>query len=225
LPLVDRLADHDEAIRFQKIAGSKLGEVWFDGTVPINPGLVAIIGNKGSGKTALAEAIGLLGNCESADSFSFLNGSKFRQSKNNKAREFEAMLTWRNGHLVTRKLSDQTDPDMPRDVSYIPQSHLEAICNEVNNVLGSKFDSELKSVIFSHVLEHKKLNELDQALQDFARVTELDPGYCYAYHQRGLIHEVRGDVAAAKEAGLAHTAHIAGGIDAWKKAGGPVLTG
>jgi rhodanese-related sulfurtransferase len=31
-------------------------------------------------------------------------------------------------------------------------------------------------------------------------------------------------VAAAKEAGLANTAHIAGGIDAWKKAGGPVLT-
>ncbi|MGB8605835.1 MBL fold metallo-hydrolase, partial [Bradyrhizobium sp.] len=32
-------------------------------------------------------------------------------------------------------------------------------------------------------------------------------------------------VAAAKEAGLASTAHIAGGMDAWKKAGGPVLTG
>jgi glyoxylase-like metal-dependent hydrolase (beta-lactamase superfamily II)/rhodanese-related sulfurtransferase len=32
-------------------------------------------------------------------------------------------------------------------------------------------------------------------------------------------------VAAAKEAGLANTAHIGGGIDAWKKAGGPVLTG
>src|ERR1700743_196580 len=32
-------------------------------------------------------------------------------------------------------------------------------------------------------------------------------------------------VKAAKDAGLAHTAHIAGGIDAWKKAGGPVLHG
>ncbi len=32
-------------------------------------------------------------------------------------------------------------------------------------------------------------------------------------------------VAAAREAGLANTAHIAGGIDAWKKAGGPVLMG
>jgi rhodanese-related sulfurtransferase len=32
-------------------------------------------------------------------------------------------------------------------------------------------------------------------------------------------------VAAAKQAGLANTAHIAGGIDAWKKAGGPLLHG
>jgi glyoxylase-like metal-dependent hydrolase (beta-lactamase superfamily II)/rhodanese-related sulfurtransferase len=32
-------------------------------------------------------------------------------------------------------------------------------------------------------------------------------------------------VAAAKDAGLSNTAHIAGGIDAWKKAGGPVVHG
>jgi glyoxylase-like metal-dependent hydrolase (beta-lactamase superfamily II)/rhodanese-related sulfurtransferase len=32
-------------------------------------------------------------------------------------------------------------------------------------------------------------------------------------------------VKAAKDAGLANTAHLEGGIDAWKKAGGPVVTG
>jgi len=32
-------------------------------------------------------------------------------------------------------------------------------------------------------------------------------------------------VLAAKSAGLANTAHIEGGIDAWKKAGGPIITG
>jgi rhodanese-related sulfurtransferase len=30
-------------------------------------------------------------------------------------------------------------------------------------------------------------------------------------------------VSAARDAGLSNTAHISGGIDAWKKAGGPVL--
>jgi hypothetical protein len=32
-------------------------------------------------------------------------------------------------------------------------------------------------------------------------------------------------VKAAKDLGLANTAHIEGGIDAWKKAGGPVVSG
>jgi glyoxylase-like metal-dependent hydrolase (beta-lactamase superfamily II)/rhodanese-related sulfurtransferase len=32
-------------------------------------------------------------------------------------------------------------------------------------------------------------------------------------------------VAAAREAGLSNPAHIAGGIDAWKKAGGPIMKG
>jgi rhodanese-related sulfurtransferase len=32
-------------------------------------------------------------------------------------------------------------------------------------------------------------------------------------------------VKAAKDAGIANTAHIEGGIDAWKKAGGPVVSG
>jgi len=156
-----------QSISFKKVPGSKLIEEWFDGTVPLNPGLVAIIGNKGSGKTALAEALGLLGNCESAESFSFLNERKFRQAKNNKAREFDTTLVWRNGHTVVRKLSEPTDSDMPSDVSYIPQSYLEEICNEVNNAPGSQFDAELKSVIFSHVAEHKKLNA--ESLDDLIR--------------------------------------------------------
>jgi ABC-type lipoprotein export system ATPase subunit len=144
-------------IQFVKKAGSKLDEDWFSGTVKLNPGLVAIIGNKGSGKTALAEAIGLLGNCTSADAFSFLNEKKFRQPRNNKAKEFEATLTWRSQHTSTRSLGDSTDDNAPAAVSYIPQSYLELICNEVNNQPGGAFDKELKSVIFSHVSEDKKL--------------------------------------------------------------------
>jgi hypothetical protein len=144
-------------IAFVKTARSTLDEDWFSGTAKLNPGLVAIIGNKGSGKTALAEAIGLLGNCTSADAFSFLNEKKFRQPRNNKAKEFQATLTWRSKHTSTRFLSQSTDENVPAAVSYIPQSYLELICNEVNNQPGGAFDKELKSVIFSHVTEDKKL--------------------------------------------------------------------
>jgi Tfp pilus assembly protein PilF len=49
-------------------------------------------------------------------------------------------------------------------------------------------------------MEYKKANELDKALESFRRVTQIDPGYCYAYHQRGLVHEARGDIPAARQA-------------------------
>jgi tetratricopeptide (TPR) repeat protein len=55
-------------------------------------------------------------------------------------------------------------------------------------------------LLYGIALEHKKANEPDKALEYLARVTQLDPGYCYAYHQRGLIHEMRGDAAAARQA-------------------------
>ncbi len=150
-------------VSFTKLADAKVTEEWFGGSVPINPGLVAIIDNKGSGKTALAEVIGLLGNCESAKSFSFLNERKFRQPRNNKAKAFQATIRWRSSHTVTRLLSDTTNENAPAEVSYIPQSYLEEICNEVNDLPGSAFDRELQSVIFSHVSEDKKLGT--QSLQ------------------------------------------------------------
>ena len=99
----------------------------------------------------------MLGNCTSANAFSFLNEKKFRQPRNNKAKEFQATLTWRSQHTSTRFLDESTDENAPAAVSYIPQSYLELICNEVNNQPGGAFDKELKSVIFSHVSEDKKL--------------------------------------------------------------------
>jgi Flp pilus assembly protein TadD len=55
-------------------------------------------------------------------------------------------------------------------------------------------------LLYGIALEHKKAGAFEEALNFLSRVTELDPGYCYAYHQRGLIHEARGDIAAAKQA-------------------------
>ena len=55
-------------------------------------------------------------------------------------------------------------------------------------------------LLYGVALEHKKANELEQALEYLSWVIARDPGYCYAYHQTGLIHEMRGDVAAARSA-------------------------
>jgi rhodanese-related sulfurtransferase len=57
-------------------------------------------------------------------------------------------------------------------------------------------------------------------LREVATATGRRIVFFCAYGERSAMA-----VNAAKEAGLTNPAHIAGGIDAWKKAGGPVLPG
>lgn len=70
-----------DSVSITKIPGSTTGGAWLAGTnLPLNPDLVAIIGNKGSGKSALADVIALLGNSRQKAHFSFLKKERFRGS-------------------------------------------------------------------------------------------------------------------------------------------------
>jgi Tfp pilus assembly protein PilF len=55
-------------------------------------------------------------------------------------------------------------------------------------------------LLYGIAMEHKKLGDASAALEFLERVLSLDPNYCYAYHQRGLIHESAGDLEAARKA-------------------------
>ena len=170
-PSVERIRQNTtkyiESVSVSKNAGSPLRETWFSGTQILNPGLVAIIGNKGSGKSALADIIGHLGNTSHAESFSFLNSSKFRSKRENKAAHFEAELKWQSGTTVTKSLNDPHEASAVESVKYLPQRHLETICNEINGPSGSAFERELKGVIFSHVGEAERLGKasLDELIK------------------------------------------------------------
>ena len=48
-------------------------------------------------------------------------------------------------------------------------------------------------------MEFKKLQDFRRAIEQFNRVIGVDPGYCYAYFQRGQAHELLGESAAAKQ--------------------------
>lgn len=183
-PEVERLQKNPtkfiREITFKKVEGAYLKEEWFSGAVRLNPGLVAIIGKKGSGKTALAEAIGLLGDCELVNYFSFLNEEKFKHPKSNKARQFAATMSWCGGEPVSKSLNDDYDSTRRPRVSYIPQGYLEVICNELTSSSPGQFEFELKSVIFSHVAPAKRLeaDSLDRLIEFrtqpmFARVQQL----------------------------------------------------
>jgi hypothetical protein len=129
-------------------------EIWFkELKIDLNPELVAIIGNKGNGKSALSDIIGLLGNSKNCKYFSFLNPNKFREPKNNKAKHFEAHLEWASGDTDKKTLSENPEDYEYEKVKYIPQKYLEILCNEEK----SEFEKELKKVIFSHVPEDERL--------------------------------------------------------------------
>jgi ABC-type lipoprotein export system ATPase subunit len=157
-----------ESLKIRKRSDSTFPEQWFDCALPLNSELVAIIGNKGNGKSALADILGLLGNTPRYRTFSFLRPDRFRDSRGNKARHFEASLLWADG-TPEGPISLDQDPDAEavEKVRYIPQNYLEEICNEVGLGKGSRFYSELQDVIFSHVSESERLgfDNLDDLLE------------------------------------------------------------
>lgn len=162
-----------ENISITKIPESTLTETWFDGlNISLNAGLVAIIGNKGNGKSALADIIGLCGNTHNAENFSFLNSEKFRKRKpSNKAEEFEAILTWRNGTSARKRLSEDVDRSLSERVKYIPQNFLEVLCSVED---GIEFEKELRKIIFSHTPQSDRIgaNSLDELIANKSEIIQ-----------------------------------------------------
>jgi len=134
-------------------------EKWFDGVLlTLNAGLVAVIGNKGSGKSALADILALCGNAHCLE-MEFLNDNRFRES-NERAQAFEATITWADETTDTIPLSEVFDPDKPERVRYLPQQAIETLCNEIGQEgAEGAFDQELKKVIFAHVREENRLGK------------------------------------------------------------------
>jgi len=170
-PSLTRAAKHATrvatTVRVKKIPSATTTERWFDTSLSLNNELVAVIGNKGSGKSALSDILGLLGNTPRYEKFSFLTPTKFRRPKNNKSRQFEASLTWADGTTDSvPSLDVNPSPDAVEKVKYIPQSYLEDICNEIGAGKGDRFYKELQQVIFSHVPEVERLGfgTLDELL-------------------------------------------------------------
>lgn len=145
-----------DTLKIERVSDYKLQEEWFNATeVNFNHELVAIIGNKGNGKSAIADIIGLLGNTKNGEHFSFLTNGKFRKSSPNRALSFNASLIWASGKIDTLNLNDKVDASAFEKVKYIPQNFLEKLCNDNE----TDFEKELRKVIFTHVSESDKLNQ------------------------------------------------------------------
>ena len=151
--------DHVEV---KKNEESLLGENWLDKvSVPLNSDLVAIIGNKGSGKSALADVIALLGNSKSGSKFSFLQKNRFRGKSGEPAKQFSGTISWLSGATSTRNLNADSDEGSIELVRYIPQGRFEDLCNDHISGKSNLFQTELQNVIFDHASDELRLGALD----------------------------------------------------------------
>ena len=164
-PTVLERLDQD-ATRF--IAGLNVTQVsgyagnngsWFKNVdMPFNPELTAIIGNKGSGKSAIADIIGLLGESRQSDHFSFLTDDsrnrKFRQK--GYAENFIGKLAWASGAEPSERLDEDVNILKPEAVKYLPQNYFESLTNEIE---VKAFRRRIEEVVFSHVDESDRMGK------------------------------------------------------------------
>jgi ABC-type transport system involved in cytochrome bd biosynthesis fused ATPase/permease subunit len=132
-----------DRIHIKRIANGDILDTWFDCELPLNADMVAIIGNKGSGKSALADILALAGNthCD-PDYFSFLNKKRFCERNGRLAKQFEVRLVWVDGTSTTTSLYAKPDRNGEELVRYIPQTYLEKVCTETEPGQQSEFQIE-----------------------------------------------------------------------------------
>jgi ABC-type lipoprotein export system ATPase subunit len=134
------------------------------GKIELNPGLVAIIGPKGSGKTALADLIAHAANAPIHEGASFLI----------KAHEHlgdgEANLQWANGEESQPcRLADEPQTGMHPSVRYLSQQFVERLCS-ADGVAGELL-GEMEAVVFQAIPEEERLGSTS-----FAELRELELG-------------------------------------------------
>lgn len=157
-----------------KEPASRINELWFDNlTIDFNSGLIAIIGKKGNGKSAIADILGLCGNSRnSKDDLSFLHRDKFKNPKSNKAKEFKAILNWLDdNNSGDVNLNSDINLLAEEKIKYIPQNYLEKLCVSEEQ---KEFDEELKKIIFAHIPDREKLGQ--NSLDDLISLNEKSFG-------------------------------------------------
>jgi len=131
----------------------------FDYCLPLNPGFVAIVGNKGQGKSALLDSIALAGNSSRTADFAFLSQRRFLSPANSDRNRYSATLTWQSGDEQRVSFGTGHDRGRPVDVEYLPQSWVERVCNATPHSEDDVFEEELREVLFTHVPESERAGE------------------------------------------------------------------
>ncbi len=199
-PQVQRVRNNStkymKSVSIRRKPEARIDETWFDNSIPLNSGMICIIGNKGSGKSALTDIIGLLGNTKQYENFTFLSKKTFRQPKDNKSRHFQATMEWESGFTFTKGLDEQIDTNQPELIKYLPQNYLEYICNQIGKIEETEFDKELKNIIFSHIDESNRLGM--SSLEELIKF-KTSQAEGKRFNLRKELHEINSKIVALEE--------------------------
>lgn len=145
---------HDEARVLRSISLSNAGGWFHDVEIPLNPGLVSIIGQKGSGKSALAEIV-----AHAADSWNTEEPGSFLRRAGTYLYDVDVRLTWADGTATECRLGDEQSDE--RKVRYLSQKFVERLCAE--DRMGSELVREVEGVLFACTDPTETLNASDFA--------------------------------------------------------------
>lgn len=121
---------------------------WFPATgVSINPGLVAVIGARGSGKTALADVVA----AGAGATEPFENHESFITRAGHLLRGSIAEVEWSHGESTRRDLTRSVPPDptQPKGVRYLSQQFVEQLC--ASDGVSDNLLEEIERVVFASV--------------------------------------------------------------------------
>jgi ABC-type lipoprotein export system ATPase subunit len=144
--------------------------------VELNAGLVAIIGARGSGKTALADIVAMGAHAKDAGTgeASFL---KRASSPLDLLGAATVDLTWADGTVAGRRMLPGGASDQPEAVRYLSQHFVEKLCSSAG--LATELRSAMERVVFESTdslgrLEADTFEELAERLLEPVRTTYTD---------------------------------------------------
>lgn len=147
---------------------------WFDNIpdVPLNPDLVTIIGNKGSGKSALADILAMTANC-TVETYSFLNTDKFLSVPAHK--KYVGELTFWDKQPPTTK--DFSSPDYDESSEsravYLSQDFVQKMC-EPEKI--EALQREIDRVIFKSLTDDERgdAGDLSELISTFSSAIDTE---------------------------------------------------
>jgi energy-coupling factor transporter ATP-binding protein EcfA2 len=161
--------------------------------IELNPGLVTVIGSRGSGKTALADLIAFAAESDEEEP----GDASFLKKAGPLLNGLEVEIEWADGLSQSTEYPRVFGTKQPR-VHYLSQKFVESLCAPDGG--GDALDEEIEHVVFSAIPEEDRFQ-----CSDFAELRRLllDDAHAQQASEREIIREKTN--AVATETKLQHS--------------------